>query len=131
MNKGHRTIRVCREMLPGEWFRLLRCFVAGFQYHDGPELLGDLREGEMLKLKPEPGNPFDPCAVRVVHSRGFLGYLPRDENRVIHRLLRQGAPVLCRIIEVSPEEVPWKSLRIEVAISCKIVSSISNRTLLN
>ena len=40
----------------------------------------NLKPGEALRLEPEPTNPFDPNAVKVLTEDGFhIGYVSKDE----------------------------------------------------
>lgn len=96
--------------------RLLgRFVVAGFQYHDGLAVVRRLRPGQKLQLVPEPANRHDPYAVAIITRRGhMLGYVPRTENRAIHRLLSQGEQIVCRITAVRPDAAPWQMVEVEV-----------------
>lgn len=50
-----------------------------------------LSPGEKLTLAPEPGNRFDPNAVRVCNARGTqLGYVPRHAASEISELISRG-----------------------------------------
>ena len=97
-------------------FVLHECFIAGFRYHEGPDLLPDLQVGDELQLVPEPGNPYDAWAVRIEHRKSHIGYLPRRQNQPISRLLQQGAPVRCRITRVDADAVPWEAVRVQASI---------------
>jgi hypothetical protein len=69
--------------------------LAGFQYHAGERLWNDLREGDKLTLAREPGNPYDPRAVRVDWKAEKLGYLPRIENTAVSQMLDRGEHLAC------------------------------------
>jgi len=94
---------------------LLNVFsVAGFQYHEGMKLISQMQTGERLALKAEPGNPYDKFAVRIERRGATIGYVPRSDNRHIHRLLRQGARLTCRVVEVNRQAPTWHQVRVEV-----------------
>jgi hypothetical protein len=63
-----------------------------------------LKIGDELTLCPEPANPYDEYAVRIHHRDRHIGYLPRESNHVVSRLLRQGAPLRAVIAWVDPTE---------------------------
>lgn len=91
--------------------------VAGFQYHDGPEVIDDLRAGDAVELVPEPRNPHDERAVRVEWRRAHLGYVPRRDNAIPASLLAEGRRLRGRLIEVRPEAPsPWETLAFEVRL---------------
>lgn len=43
-----------------------------------------------VELVPEPSNPYDPNAIRVVHGDDTLGYVPRDMTHTIRAMLEAG-----------------------------------------
>ena len=98
-------------------FVLHECFIAGFRYHEGPDLLAYLKAGDELQLIAEPGNPYDEWAVRIEHHKSHIGYLPRSQNQPISRLLQQDVPVACRIASIDADAVPWEAVRVQVSIS--------------
>ncbi len=97
-------------------FILHECFIAGFRFHEGPDIMPYLQPGESLTLTAEPDNPHDPWAVRVEHNKSHIGYLPRTQNEFVARLLQQDAPVSCVINAVDEQAVPWQAVRIQVSV---------------
>lgn len=95
---------------------LNECFVAGFRYHDGPDIMPYLQPDEPLDLIAEPGNPYDEWAVRIEHHKSRIGYLPRSQNQAVSRLLQQGAAVDCRITRVNPAAVLWEAVKVQASI---------------
>ena len=93
-----------------------RFHVAGFQFHAGLRSVAELRAGVVLRLAAEPDNPYDHCTVGIFDGDRKLGYIPRTENKHVSRLLRQGAPVECRVLEVRPEDETWRMVKVETAI---------------
>lgn len=65
----------------------------GYAHRGNAAHFHTLKIGEELALCPEPANPYDEHAVRVHHRDRHIGYLPRESNQVVSRLLRQGAPL--------------------------------------
>lgn len=112
--------RLARHYRPGIARRravpLHGCHVAGFRYHSGPSLLGRMRAGEPIRLSREPGNRYDPWAVRLDYRGRKIGYLPRQQNQPVARLLDSGARVRARIAAVDRRAEPWRAVRIEVAL---------------
>jgi hypothetical protein len=57
--------------VPADWikqydkFYLLQCFCRGFKFYKGPNILPNIKEGDMLGLKREPENKHDPFAIAV------------------------------------------------------------------
>ncbi|GAB4369882.1 MAG: HIRAN domain-containing protein [Calditrichia bacterium] len=91
-----------------------RFSVAGFQYYEGPQLLPQMKPGEVLELLAEPENEYDSFAVKIMYQGRHIGYVPRSDNRHISRLLRRRVPLLCRISKIKPQDDPWRRLRVKV-----------------
>jgi hypothetical protein len=90
--------------------------LAGFQYHTGERLWNELREGNALDLVREPGNPYDPRAVRVDWKTEKLGYLPRIENTAVSQMLDRGERLTARIARLRESRDPWERLRLSVEL---------------
>ena len=90
--------------------------LAGFQYHSGAALWGQLAEGDALDLMREPGNPHDVNAVRVEWRGQMLGYLPRRENRAVAAAMDGGEAVAARIARLREHRNPWQRVLIEVFV---------------
>lgn len=96
---------------------LCRCFVAGFQYHQGPSLLPKLAADQTLILKREPTNPYDPLAIAVhAATGGKLGYLPRRLNEIPSHLMDSGHPLAAVIAEVARNAPPWEKIEMEIRL---------------
>jgi hypothetical protein len=98
-------------------YELERFFIAGFQYHDGPELIPCLGRGMELALARERDNPHDPRAVAFHLGRSHLGYVPRHRNGTIATLLDQGAPLCARITLVDADADPWNAVEVAVFVT--------------
>jgi hypothetical protein len=73
--------------------------IAGGGYHGLYDVREELMIGEELKLRAEPDNPFDVNAVAVHRAGGLmLGYLPREANAPVARLLASGESIEARVI---------------------------------
>lgn len=79
---------------------LMSCRVAGFQHHLGPRFLAQLKAGDVLTLRREPGNRHDPRAIRVEWRGAILGYVPREANFAAAQLLDRGTSLVARIGEL-------------------------------
>lgn len=82
----------------------LETFVAGWQYYDGPNTISQMDVGEVIILKPDPLNPWDPNAVSVFDNRGNkLGFVPRELSRAVYSHLVSDLPLGCRVTKIDPE----------------------------
>lgn len=88
--------------------------LAGFQYHEGKALWGQMKVGDVLTLAREPDNPHDPRAVRVEWQGHKLGYVPRAENEAVARQLDRGNKLEARILHLRKHRDPWKRIEFEV-----------------
>lgn len=70
---------------------LIEVHVAGTSHRDLDGIEPSLGPGGLLVLKREPDNPHDELAIAVYDERGHhLGYVPRDSNEVLARLMDGG-----------------------------------------
>lgn len=88
--------------------------LAGFQHHAGQALFPLMAPGQPLALMREPGNPFDPKAVRVTWYGAQIGYAPRADNLDLARLMDRGTPVAARILHLQRSRDPWKRVLMEI-----------------
>ena len=93
--------------------------IAGFAYYDGIDVFENLRIGTQLILKSEPENRYDPEAVAIYYQGIKLGFVPRDENKMIRKFLNLGYYDLfeVKISQVSPDAHPEKQVRVVVRIN--------------
>lgn len=94
-------------------------YVAGWYYYQGQQVLHTLSPGQVLVLEPEPTNPHDESAVKVLTGNGLLlGYIPMSHSAAVARLLRSGEMLTCRIVEINPPPSPTKQrLRVRLNLS--------------
>ena len=93
---------------PGE---LLRDFVAGYEYHAGPELEPIMGVGDALELVREPDNPHDPAAVALCWRGERIGYVPRQLNADIARRLDAAQPLLGQLTRLDMRAVAWQRVQ--------------------
>ncbi|MGE5580220.1 MAG: HIRAN domain-containing protein [Bacillota bacterium] len=94
--------------------------VVGCRYHmNGPVRLDDLSPGDRLLLIPEPNNPHDASAIRVMTDRGhMLGYIRRTIARKLATRLGKGAELQARVVLVLGDGFgPRDRLYVEVRVS--------------
>ncbi|MEX2583655.1 MAG: HIRAN domain-containing protein [Gemmatimonadota bacterium] len=92
------------------------CFVAGLRFHGGWSAVSRVRAGDGVGLVAEPSNHHDPFAVRVEHGGDHIGYLPREQNQTIARLLTAGRPIRATITRVRADGPLWQAVGVEVKL---------------
>ena len=95
---------------------VLRCPLAGFQYHEGAALWAELKVGDSLELVREPDNPHDGRAIAVLWRGHRLGYLPRAVNDAAARALDLGHRLDARIARLREDADPWRRMELEVFV---------------
>ena len=86
-------------------------FVRGLRYRpqETHEEVLRLRSGDGLTLEPEPDNPHDELAVRVLSDRRtHLGHVPRYLAPDVQHLRESGVDVVARVRRVSPPPAPMQ-----------------------
>lgn len=87
--------------------QLLNFKIAGFSYYEGAVVFQELKNSTLLQLVPELDNRYDKNAVALYYNDYKLGYLPRQENRIIARLLQLGVDCFeARIQQIDPTRNP-------------------------
>lgn len=75
--------------------------LAGFRYNDGRRVWDEMRVGDALGVVREPENAFDASAIRLEWNGHKIGYVPRNENGALARVLDAGTTIEARIIELA------------------------------
>lgn len=98
--------------LPGcVW--LLQTHVAGMAYHQAEQAMDSLQAGSLLQLRREPCNAHDALAIEVLTESGLkLGYVPRNRNPVLARLMDAGQVLQAQVLSVGTfpsHPQPWQT----------------------
>ncbi len=95
---------------------VLKTIIAGTSFRKLQEIEPQLIEETKLELVREPNNEYDEFAVALHFNKSKIGYIPKDDNEVIARLIDAGKPFYATI-ENKEWEGSW--LRLEVNIFLK------------
>lgn len=90
--------------------------LAGFRYHQAPEVWRSMRVGDALRLEREPGNVHDSRAVRVEWQGHKLGYVPRAHNDALAWAMDRGETLSARVSRLQPHRNPRKRIEFEVYV---------------
>jgi hypothetical protein len=88
--------------------------IAGFQFYDGDLLWNSLRPNDPLQLVPEPENPHDDQAVKVMWNDNQLGYVPRRDNTAISQMLNRRQRLIARIGGLQQSNDPWVRITMNI-----------------
>ena len=88
--------------------------IAGFTYYEGATVFSKLKIGSQLKLKLEENNRYDAKAVAIYYEKSKIGFIPRAENRIFHKLLKVGLKKNLKITiqRISPNEHPENQIQV-------------------
>lgn len=79
---------------------LLQCHVAGTGYKDVESIEPGLNKGHVLTFKRDANNKYDKLAIAIYDEAGNnIGYVPRDKNEVLARLMDGGKLIFGKIKE--------------------------------
>lgn len=95
---------------------MLECLVAGTSFRKLDTIEADLAATVVLDIKREGKNEFDKFAVALCYKTVKVGYIPKDKNEVIARLMDAGKAFYATI-EAKEWEGTW--LRLDVKIYIK------------
>ncbi|MFM7216412.1 MAG: HIRAN domain-containing protein [Bacteroidota bacterium] len=93
---------------------VLECHIAGTSYLELDKVEPGLKQGDKLLLLREPDNEHDRFAVVIFTAESQkLGYLPRNRNESVARLLDAGK-LLFAVLESKEWQDEWLKLSIKV-----------------
>jgi hypothetical protein len=90
--------------------------LAGFNYHQAPEVWQGMRIGDALKLEREPDNVYDAGAISVQWRGHKLGYVPRAQNAALAWAMDRGESLDARVSRLQPHRNPRKRIEFEVYV---------------
>jgi hypothetical protein len=86
--------------------------IAGIEYYEALFVINEIKIGEKLILKPEPTNIHDENAVAIYYNNKKLGYIPKNANYSIAKILNAGWDIFeCYVQKIDRDE-----LEIQVAV---------------
>ena len=110
LSKGAFSLNVfAREIL------VLECLAAGTSFRKLDKVQYDLKETVHLEMKREGKNEFDEFAVALWFQNTKVGYIPREKNEVLARLMDAGKQFYATI-SANETEGNWLKLDIKVML---------------
>ena len=110
LSKGNFSLDVfAREIM------VLQCIVAGTSFRKLDKVQDDLKETVQLEMKREGNNEFDQFAVALWFQNTKVGYIPKDKNEVLARLMDAGKQFYATI-HAKEMEGNWLKLEIKVML---------------
>lgn len=93
---------------------LIECHIAGTSHLDLEEVEPNLNIDDILFTRREPENKYDKFAIMLLTEKSEkLGYIPRDKNEILARLMDAGKLILCKIVDKKWHN-DWLKLSIKV-----------------
>lgn len=89
---------------------LCSCHVAGVKFHEGINFLDQIKNWDSIDLVREKDNLHDSYAVSVHWQGKMIGYVPRDQNKLVAQLLDNSIQVKGLILFADPNDKPWNSV---------------------
>ncbi|UXP31499.1 HIRAN domain-containing protein [Reichenbachiella agarivorans] len=94
---------------------LLQCFVRGFQFYEGPKIIQQINQSGLLQLVREPTNQHDNCAIALHFNQRKIGYVPRESNEVLAKLMDANLLSLqAEITHVEPKASTWENVHVAI-----------------
>ncbi len=89
-------------------------YISGLRYYEAVMVWDKIKIGTKLRLEYEPDNPYDEWAVAIYLEDYKLGYIPRQSNAFIARLLKLGYTNMFElyISQVCQDEDPSQQVRV-------------------
>jgi hypothetical protein len=97
--------------------KLITTNIAGFDYYDGLKVEKNLKESDILKLKREEPNLIDIQAIEVYWNNHKLGYIPRNHNTIISKLMDSNKHIEADIRHININSSIWNRIYIGIYMS--------------
>lgn len=115
-------------VIPVDWIKqyqkiyLLQCFVRGFRFYNGEGVLHTMKVGDMLELVREPENKHDNAAIALHYNMEKIGYIPRESNEVLSRLMDADVIELqAEITHIAQQAKAWENVHIAIYVLKELV----------
>lgn len=96
---------------------LLQCFVRGFQYYDGPNIIDEINKSGLLELVREPKNEYDECAIALHFNQRKIGFIPMESNEILSVLIDTGLLNLqAEITHIKKEAMDWEKIHVAIYV---------------
>lgn len=79
-------------------------FVSGVRHIGEPEALGSIKQGERLRVLPEPTNPINPAALRLLCDVGTVGFVPDWQLPLLRQVVAVGGEFSIHVVRVNPPD---------------------------
>ena len=110
LSKGTFSLDVfAREIL------VLECLAAGTSFRKLDKVQDELKETVQLEMKREGDNKFDHFAIALWFQNTKVGYIPKEKNEVLARLMDAGKQFYATI-HAKEMEGNWLKLEIKVML---------------
>ena len=76
---------------------VLETKVAGTMFYEPEEFELLLKTDSILKMQREPENAYDKFAIALLFEESKIGYIPRNQNEVIARLMDAGKEFTAKV----------------------------------
>ncbi len=80
-----------------------------------------LTKGDKLRLKPEPSNPYDKNAIKILDEDDkHIGYLPRYYCESVLEYLKKGSKYTCTVLEMNKDSKCNECVKVKFEIECDV-----------
>lgn len=118
-------------VIPVDWIKqyqkiyLLQCFVRGFRFYNGEAVLHAMKVGDLLELVREPENRHDHAAIALHYNMEKIGYIPRESNEILSRLMDANVIELqAEITHIEQEAKAWENVHIAIYVLKELIETL-------
>lgn len=109
---------------------LLQCFVRGFQYYHGPQIIDEINKSGLLEMVREPQNKYDKNAVALHFNNQKIGFIPMESNEMLAVLLDTGLLTLqAEITHIEKRAMDWEKIHVAIYVMKALDDGISEELL--
>lgn len=98
-------------------YYLLQCFVRGFKFYEGKNLLPQMKVGDMLELVREPKNEYDEFALALYYNKQKIGFVPSESNEILSKLIDIGTiDIMAEITHLETKAALWENVAVAIYV---------------
>jgi len=85
-------------------------YITGLEYYEAKNI--DFSDIKIFSLQLEPENDYDINAIEIYYHGKKIGYVPKEENALIAKMMKQGVDIVAKISNYDKEALLQKRVKV-------------------
>lgn len=92
---------------------IVNFYVAGVKFYDLKKCAKNIEEGTELVLEPDPMNPYDSNAIKILYENTMLGHVPAKFCASVLANM-EVVDVKCVVVSIDMSAKTWNQLKVSI-----------------